>query len=287
MEITLEEFLIQKTNINKKFITDFFGIQKDELYKEYKPFIINIEVVAYWLDANKKDLKETLINSYQKNIDYIFEVFSVTRLKTIGKDIKNIGGRPNITILITIDAFKRLCMRSKTKNAEKIRNYYIKLEKLVDEYKDVIIANMKEKILILENDLKKETYPKGNYVYIFEEIDKLNNIYYRIGSSTNLEKRFNVHNSSSIHNKNIIIKIKTTNIQYIEKCLLVLLDDYRYKKRKDYFKTTISKINEAIKICEDCLIKFTCYKCNKKGKNIINHLNESHNNNKDILVKIK
>ena len=39
----LESFLISKSNISKKFITDFFGFQKKILYDEYKPFKIDLE----------------------------------------------------------------------------------------------------------------------------------------------------------------------------------------------------------------------------------------------------
>ena len=40
---------------------------------------------------------------------------------------------------MTSDCFKRLCMLSKSKNAEKVRDYYIRLEELVDKYKDTLL----------------------------------------------------------------------------------------------------------------------------------------------------
>lgn len=57
----LENFLINNSNINKKFIIDFFGFQKKKLYEEYKPFIIDLSDIAYWLDTRKSDLKSLLI----------------------------------------------------------------------------------------------------------------------------------------------------------------------------------------------------------------------------------
>jgi len=45
----LENFLINNSNINKKFIIDFFGFQKKKIYEEYKPFKIDLEDVSYWL----------------------------------------------------------------------------------------------------------------------------------------------------------------------------------------------------------------------------------------------
>ena len=67
----LESFLINNSDISKEFINDFFGFQKKKLYEEYKPFTINLEDVAYWLETLKTRLKETLVSNYSKNIDYL------------------------------------------------------------------------------------------------------------------------------------------------------------------------------------------------------------------------
>jgi len=69
--ITLEEFLIKNTDINKAFICDFFCIQKDEQYNKYKPFTIDLDIINYWLNSRKGVLKSTLKNTYIENIDYI------------------------------------------------------------------------------------------------------------------------------------------------------------------------------------------------------------------------
>ena len=60
----LEEFLIKESNINKYFIRDFFSIQKNKANEKYKPFIIDLDDIAYWLDAKKGNLKETLVKNY-------------------------------------------------------------------------------------------------------------------------------------------------------------------------------------------------------------------------------
>jgi hypothetical protein len=36
----LENFLINESKINKEFIKDFFGMQKKNIYDNYKPFIL-------------------------------------------------------------------------------------------------------------------------------------------------------------------------------------------------------------------------------------------------------
>jgi hypothetical protein len=92
-------------------------------------------------------------------------------------------------------------MPPKTKKADKVREYYIEIEKLIDKYKDIIISENNKKIQILENDLRKEIQPFGDICYIFEEIDELNIKYYRLGQTENLAKRMASHNSSSVHKK--------------------------------------------------------------------------------------
>jgi hypothetical protein len=76
----LESFLISNNDISKEFINDFFGFQKKQLYEEYKPFTIDHEDVAYWLETRKSDLKGLLIQYYSKNLDFIIIEKSLLRL---------------------------------------------------------------------------------------------------------------------------------------------------------------------------------------------------------------
>ena len=157
----LESFLINNSNISKDFIIDFFGFQKKILYQEYKPFIIDLEDVAYWLETRKSKLRETLNGNYSINLDFI----CINNLLSFrGHQKTTRGGHNKKLVLLTSDCFKMLCMRSKTKKAEKVREYYIKIEKLIDEYKDIIIEENNRKTRILENDLKKRKTTTWRYV---------------------------------------------------------------------------------------------------------------------------
>ena len=70
----LEDFLISNSKINKKFIKYFFVFQKTDQYKDYKPFTIDLDDVAFWLESLKANLKYTLVSSYIKDIDYIEKI---------------------------------------------------------------------------------------------------------------------------------------------------------------------------------------------------------------------
>lgn len=247
--VALENFLIENSDISKKFIKDFFGFQKTDKFKDYKPFTIDLDDVAYWLDAVKSNLKSTLTITYIKDIDFI-----VVKSVLLGNQQQPKHNKE--TILLTSDTFKMLCMRSKTKKADKVRQYYLSLEKMIDDYIEIIIDNLNTKINVLENDLKKDDLTKGGHVYIFEEVDQINETYIRIGSSDDVKKRMNNHNSSSVHKKKVLYKIKTENIKHFEKCLQTHFYNYRYKKNKDYFKISNDMIEKAIKNCNGIIEKF-------------------------------
>lgn len=273
----LESFLINNSDISKEFINDFFGFQKKQLYEEYKPFTIDLEDVAYWLESRKTTLKETLILNYSKNIDYLI-VKNMLQDNLRQKDKQ--GGHNKKLVLLTPDCFKMLCMRSKTKKADKVREYYIEIEKLIDKYKDIIIEENNKKIKVLENDLKKEKQPAGNICYIFEETDELNIKYYRLGQTENLAKRMASHNSSSVHKKVVAFKIKTDNILHYEACLRGSMYNFRYKNNKDYYKIPLDKIKYAIENCGKVVKKL---KNDMKGGGKNNYKID----NKRINTKIK
>ena len=107
-------------------------------------FIVNLELVAKWLQCEKGKLKKTLLNSYEKNINWIIN----KKDGPVSKSNKEI-------ILLTNDCFKQLCLLSKTKKAKEIRTYYLELEKLINNYKNYIIEGLQNTVNILENNQKE------------------------------------------------------------------------------------------------------------------------------------
>ena len=249
----LETFLINHSKINKKFIIDFFGFQKIETYKINAPFVIDLDDVSYWLESRKAHLKDTLLKSYNKLVDY--KIINIEPLPPNRKRFIN-GGQNKEIILLTSECFKMLCLRSKTKKAELVRKYYIELEKLIDNYKNIIIEKLDNKINILENDLRKDVFTSNKYCYIFEETDELGEKYYRLGQSGNIKQRMYNHNSSNVHKKILSFKIKTDNILHFEACLRGIMFDYRYKNNKDYYKISDEKIKSAINHCNTITKEF-------------------------------
>ncbi len=98
--------------IPQSFIDDFYNENTME-----DDFVIELDTIAKWLEASKKNLVKTLRRSYTEHIDYI-------QKKNDNKDNNNYK-----VYLLTPDCFKHICMMSRSKNSDKIRTYYIQVEK--------------------------------------------------------------------------------------------------------------------------------------------------------------
>lgn len=146
-----------------------------------------LKKIAIWLKSRKETIKNTLTNSYIKNIDY----------KIVNNFQKGIKGRPRELILLTPDCFKRLCMSSKTKKAEEVRTYFLELEKHIDKYKNHIIDALNKKVGILEKNQKDNKVIKGGVIYVLRTDLDIEGIY-KIGKTKIFKNRLKTHNSSHV-----------------------------------------------------------------------------------------
>jgi superfamily II DNA or RNA helicase len=177
----LKNFIKKYSNIPYNFIETFI----DDFYTIYDfnennndDFIINIDKVAKWLESKKSRIKETLTNTYNKNIDYKISKEKINC--KISKSNKEI-------ILLTPDCFKRICLLSKTKKGEEVRTYFIELEKLINKYKNYIITGLNSTIQILENNQKSIPKKIKGSIYIIKSPKDIDGIY-RFGKLKTLIK---------------------------------------------------------------------------------------------------
>ena len=132
-------------------------------YDTSKDFIIDLDDVWKWLEfSQKKRAKELLEKHFVIDIDY-----KVLLDASIKQEIKGSGGHNKETIMLNIDTFKKYCLKSCTKKADEIHEYFIKLEKMLqivineetDELKVQLIKiedKSKQDIKQLEDKNKKE-----------------------------------------------------------------------------------------------------------------------------------
>jgi hypothetical protein len=306
---TYESKLVDKiketfTNTEQQlFLASFYCFLN---YNSKKDFIVEFDSTWKWCGFTRKDNAKTLlIKNFTENIDY--KVFLQS------KENSKEGGRPVEKIMLTINTFKKFCLKANTKKADEIHDYYIKLEELLQETINeetnelrLQLLNNQEEKLTIEKELKDEKvirkqlkakyecflsrrididnkYEKGECVYLigFDEMpDK-----YKIGYTSDLKKRVADFHTEVPFEPIIFYKQYTPNAKLIEQNIHHILRKFRIHNSKEWFQTDDKEI--FIHEIKD-IIKFFESK-DKKYENIIdvkgdikNIMSEKENQIKDI-----
>jgi hypothetical protein len=134
------------------FISNFYTYLN---YDKTADFIVDLDYIWKWLGFNKKyNAKLCLEKNFIINKDYkssdVNDSFAPER-----SGAKNTGsGGHNIhKLFLNIKTFKSLCLKAQTKKADEIHEYYIKLEELINEVLEEEALEMKNKLLIKDNEL--------------------------------------------------------------------------------------------------------------------------------------
>ena len=237
--ISLQDYLKKYSTINNKFIDDFFSLY--DINTTNDDFVINLDNVVKWLQARKKNLKATLISSYQVDVDYKIKI-----LPPKGK------GRPEEEIMLSPSCFKRLSMMSRTAKAEEVRQYYISLEEHIDKYKGYVITALNAKVAKYEKDLRPTPEIKSEgVIYVLKTNQEIEDVY-KLGISKEFKSRLATHQSSHPDKLDIVYVYETEMIVKVENCLKLLLKDKGYRKRKEFYEIDINILKSLIKTC-DCL----------------------------------
>ena len=117
-------------------------------------FLIDLDNVWKWLGFYQKDNAKTLLEK-QFIIDKDYKIFAP---EASGAK-KGRGGHNIKKIMLTINAFKSLCLKAGTKKADKIHEYYMKLEEtlheiLNEESDELKLQLEKAKVNMIEDDEK-------------------------------------------------------------------------------------------------------------------------------------
>jgi len=127
-------------------------------------FIIDLDNVWKWLGfSSKYNAKRFLEQQFILNKDY-----KLLLLPTEEQTAHIKGGHNKQTILLTIDTFKKFCLKAGTKKADEVHEYYIQLEEALHE---IIQEESNELKLQLEN-YKNEQINLNNQI-VTSEKDKL------------------------------------------------------------------------------------------------------------------
>ena len=129
-------------------------------------FIIDLDNIWKWLGFNQKYNTERLLEKYFKiDIDY-------KKLAPPRGGARKHGGNNKVTIMLSIKTFKSFCLKAGTKKAHEIHEYYLKMEELIQEVLEEEAIEMKNKLLIKQNELEKVEENKKKELQQLEEKKK-------------------------------------------------------------------------------------------------------------------
>jgi len=182
------------------FISNFYGNLN---YNAKTDFVIDLDKIWKWIGFCHKDNAMRLIkNTLKKDIDYI-------NIPVI-KDALQIthGGHNIIKIMLTINAFKLICLKAATKKARQIQEYYINVEEMLKETINEETNELKLQLDELKNEFvqAEETHKKefNQKLLVEKAIEKQNILLREFGNAGALIYIIKV---KSYENGEYIIKI--------------------------------------------------------------------------------
>jgi phage anti-repressor protein len=150
-------------NQQQLFVASFYSYLN---YNSKNDFVINLDEVWKWCGFARIDpAKRVLEKHFTENVDY--KTFAPPNcganfVSQVGEAKETRGGHNKEQILMNIETFKTLCMLAGTSKSKEIRQYYIKLEELMQqtlqEESEQLKKQLQEKDKLLEElENKPET----------------------------------------------------------------------------------------------------------------------------------
>jgi prophage antirepressor-like protein len=260
-------------------------------FENHKIIVIIDNNNIIWFNAKQicisleyKQTKQTIINIVEKSDKIQLKNMNISFEMQQQPDSIYINESGLYTLLIT----------SKNKKSKKFikwitndvlpklrqKNIFSPDENITKLLKKINELELKNKLL--QNDLKLEKFPEGAMVYVIEDRDINNEIYYRIGKTDDMNKRIKIHNTHSIHNKKVVHYAELLCPLQLETCIRSMLYKYRYKNKKDYFKCELNKI---IKAFDKCIESIKCVE-NQTGGNGNIHMITHYKNKLEKIYNI-
>lgn len=222
------------TPIPHDFVDDFYDIL-ESTDNSTTMFPVSLDLVARWLNIRKHHLKDTLVESYKEGTDYTLHKAVVDHSR---KDKR--GGLNRIEIMLTVDAFKRLCMRSRSTKAEDVRTYFIELDNFITMYTTRILNGLLEKL-----NKPRKIQDGSGWIYVF----RVKNDILKIGHTKNLLDRIRSYNVGRLDGIEMLATLETSNRKKVEQCVKTFCSAKRLHARKELFKVDEDIIKRVMQLC--------------------------------------
>ena len=277
------------------FVASFYGFLK---YDSQNDFVVDLDNIWKWLGFGQKvNAKRVLEKNFILDKDYKLSLCQLAKQTTHIK-----GGHNKETILLNIVTFKKFCLKAGTKKADEIHDYFIKLEKVLQQViqeesnelkiqlqqqnhinlqlEQQVIHTETEKEMIREKTILGQ-FPNNTQCVYYGVIDNLSNNNERLikfGNSNNLKNRVTKHKDTYL-NFRLVNAFKVDNKLQIENAI----------KENNFFQQKIRSITLKNKKYVELLsmegISFA--ELDKTIKNIISSIEYSPENYVKILEENK
>ena len=123
-------------------------------YHQTTDFVIDLDNVWQWLGFNQKYKAKNLLEKYFKeNIDYKKSLYD-----SVKRTVSNVKGGQNKEIfMLNIKSFKLFCIKSETKKADEIHEYFLKMEQIIQEVINEESSELKKQLTIKDEQLQVQT----------------------------------------------------------------------------------------------------------------------------------
>ena len=208
-------------NEQQIFVASFYTFLN---YDSTNDFVIDFDNVWRWLGfLNKANSKRLLEKQFIINKDYkILLIFADEQKKHVK------GGHNKETIMLNVETFKKFCMKAGTKKADEIHDYYIRLEKTLQEVIHEESTELKLQLEHSENAREKirektllEQFANNTqcvYYGLIDNVGDKNEKLIKFGNSNNLKTRVTSH-KGTYNNFRLMNAFKVTNKLQIENAI--------------------------------------------------------------------
>ena len=248
--------------------------------KDNTAFVVDFDMVWKWAGfATVGNAKTLLKKHFIENRDFK-TAFAVAKA-TLSSE-KQHGGQNKEKILLTVNTFKKFCLKSSTIRAGEICDYYIKMENIMHQYTENQLEKYQMKTIELQTNLKQsqietsmkrsevliEMSKNKNLVYVckIQQLDNGNTII-KIGDTSDIESRMKALNSKFackvivldiflcdnsyrfeqfLHNSPEIVKYKYTNVI-----------NNMSSSTETYLINNYKQYDKIVRFINDNILKFT------------------------------
>lgn len=205
------------------FIASMYGF----LNYSRTDYVIDLDDIWKWCGfTQKKSAKKVLEKNFVIEKDYKCLLYQSV------KQDKQHGGHNNEKLLMTINTFKRFCMKAGTKKAEQIHEYYIHLEETLQEVINEECSQLREQIQnqtlqlqnneqetkrLREKNILQQFPPNTQCIYygIIDNKTNANETVIKFGNSNYLRNRVETH-KKTFDNFFLVNAFKVDNKTQIE-----------------------------------------------------------------------